>query len=371
MEVNILSYILLIIPLIISVAFLTLMERKILASMQRRKGPNIVGLLGLLQPLADGLKLLFKEIVMPMTSNSIIFLISPIVMFFLSLMHWAVIPFGETYVLVNINFGVLYIFAISSLAAYSILFAGWASNSRYAFLGALRSAAQVISYEVSIGFILVTILLVTGSLNFVEIINFQQRVWLVSPLFPSLVMFIITILAETNRPPFDLPEAEAELVAGYNVEYAASSFALFFLAEYANIILMSALVVIFFFGGGLMPYLNFVSFSIFWFSIKIMIISFIVIWVRAVLPRYRYDQLMFLGWKFMLPLSLGWVVLVFGFVVLGNFFYAELNYFNEFTLIEEINYDIKDFEFKWINEQAKSYRKFWLNLINYFKFLKW
>lgn len=365
-EVNVVSVILLIIPIIVCVAFLTLAERKVLASMQRRKGPNVVGLLGLLQPLADGLKLLLKEIVMPITSNEEIFLFAPIVMFFLSLMHWAVIPFGETYVLVNINFSVLYIFAISSLAAYSILFAGWASNSRYAFLGALRSAAQVISYEVSIGFILVTILLVSGNLNFVQIVNFQRTVWLFSPLFPSLVLFIVTLLAETNRPPFDLPEAEAELVAGYNVEYSASSFALFFLAEYANIILMSALVVIFFLGGGLMPNIlfNIIPYTIFWFSLKILLITFFVLWIRASLPRYRYDQLMFIGWKFMLPISLGWVVLASGFVVILDYIIMQISYFYNANYFSDYDLEVTYGFALWIKEQIDVLHQFYSEVVN-------
>jgi NADH-quinone oxidoreductase subunit H len=303
-------------PVLISVAFLTLAERKVLAAMQRRKGPNVVGFLGLLQPLADGVKLLFKESVLPATANRVIFAVAPIVMFTLSLLNWMVIPFSETSVASDLNFGILYIFALSSLGVYGIVLAGWSSNSRYAFLGGLRSAAQMVSYEVSIGLILITVLLCAGSLNFVKIVAFQEHVWFIVPLFPLFIMFFASALAETNRPPFDLPEAEAELVAGYNVEYSASSFALFFLGEYANIILMSGLCVIFFFGGWLSPF-GFLDGS-FWFSVKMGFIIFMFIWVRAAFPRYRYDQLMRLGWKVFLPLSIGWVVFVASFLVAFN-----------------------------------------------------
>jgi NADH-quinone oxidoreductase subunit H len=311
--VNIVSiviiFLLIAVPVLIGVAFLTLAERKVLAAMQRRKGPNVVGFMGLLQPLADGVKLLFKEAVLPATANKIMFSVAPVTMFAISLLNWMVVPFGETQVAADFNFGVLYIFALSSLGVYGIILAGWSSNSRYAFLGALRSAAQMVSYEVSIGLILITVLLCTGTLNFVKIVSFQEHVWLILPLFPLFLMFFISALAETNRPPFDLPEAEAELVAGYSVEYSASAFALFFLGEYSNIILMSTLCIIFFGGGWLAPFeiLSFLP-SSFWLALKTSLVIFGFVWVRAAFPRYRYDQLMRLGWKVFLPLSLGWVV---------------------------------------------------------------
>jgi NADH-quinone oxidoreductase subunit H len=313
-------FLLVAVPVLLGVAFLTLAERKVLAAMQRRKGPNVVGFLGLLQPLADGVKLLFKEAILPVTSNRVLFSAAPIGMFTISLLNWMVIPFSEIAVASDLNFGVLYIFALSSLGVYGIILSGWSSGSRYAFLGGLRSAAQMISYEVSIGLILITVLLVTGTLNFVKIIVFQEYIWLVVPLFPLFFMFFISALAETNRPPFDLPEAEAELVAGYNVEYSASAFALFFLGEYANIIMMSSLCVILFFGGWISPFYYFfgvdnVFFAPFWFLLKVSFILFVFIWVRAAFPRYRYDQLMRLGWKVFLPLSLGWVVFVSGILV--------------------------------------------------------
>ena len=301
------------VPLLVAVAYLTLAERKIMASMQRRKGPNIVGLYGLLQPLADGLKLFVKETILPSNANLTIFVMSPIFTFLLALLAWCVIPFSEGSVYSDINVGILYILAISSLSVYGIITAGWSSNSKYAFLGALRSAAQMISYEVSIGLILICVLLCSGSLNLTDIVLAQQSIWYCIPLFPVLVMFYISILAETNRAPFDLPEAEAELVAGYNVEYSAMGFALFFLGEYANMILMCALTTITFFGGWLSP-VNFVIFNLIsptlWFSIKTALLLFGFVWVRSAFPRYRYDQLMYLGWKVFLPLSLGWVILI-------------------------------------------------------------
>ena len=301
------------VPLLVAVAYLTLAERKIMASMQRRKGPNIVGLYGLLQPLADGLKLFVKETILPSNANLTIFVMSPIFTFLLALLAWCVIPFNEGSVYSDINVGILYILAISSLSVYGIITAGWSSNSKYAFLGALRSAAQMISYEVSIGLILICVLLCSGSLNLTDIVLAQQSIWYCVPLFPILVMFYISILAETNRAPFDLPEAEAELVAGYNVEYSAMGFALFFLGEYANMILMCTLTTITFFGGWLSP-ANFVIFNLIsptlWFSIKTAFLLFGFIWVRSAFPRYRYDQLMYLGWKVFLPLSLGWVILI-------------------------------------------------------------
>ena len=307
-----------IVPLLLAVAFLTLAERKVMASMQRRKGPNVVGIFGLFQPIADGLKLLVKEPVLPSSANLVIFLFAPVLTFLLSQVAWAVIPFGEGLVLADLNVGLLYIFAISSLGVYGIITAGWSSNSKYAFLGSLRSAAQMVSYEVSLGLILITVLLCVGSLNLTEIVLAQQKVWFAIPLFPLLIMFFISCLAETNRAPFDLPEAEAELVAGYNVEYSSMGFALFFLGEYANMIVMSSLCALFFLGGWLPPF-NLAIFywipGVFWFGIKIVFFLFVFIWVRAAFPRYRYDQLMRLGWKVLLPLSLAWVVLVSGVLI--------------------------------------------------------
>ncbi len=306
------------IPLLLGVAFLTLAERKVMASMQRRKGPNVVGIFGLFQPIADGLKLLVKEPVLPSSANLMIFLFAPVLTFLLSQVAWAVIPFGEGLVLADLNVGLLYLFAISSLGVYGIITAGWSSNSKYAFLGSLRSAAQMVSYEVSLGLILITVLLCVGSLNLTEIVLAQQKVWFCIPLFPLLIMFFISCLAETNRAPFDLPEAEAELVAGYNVEYSSMGFALFFLGEYANMIVMSSLCALFFLGGWLPP-LNLAIFywlpGVFWFGLKIIFFLFLFVWVRAAFPRYRYDQLMRLGWKVLLPLSLAWVVLVSGVLI--------------------------------------------------------
>jgi NADH-quinone oxidoreductase subunit H len=303
--------IILVVPLIGSVAFLTLFERKIIAAMQLRKGPNIVGPFGLFQPLADGLKLMLKEPIIPLGANKFIFLLAPIVTYSLALIAWAVIPISENFVIADVNLGLLYLIAISSLGVYGIIMAGWASNSKYAFLGAIRSAAQMISYEVSMGVIIVCILLLTGTLNLKEIVLSQQDGWYIIPLFPIFIIFFISILAETNRHPFDLPEAEAELVAGYNVEYSSMPFALFFLGEYANMILMSALTTILFLGGWLTPFniewLNFIPGQI-WFILKVTILLFLFIWVRATLPRYRYDQLMRLGWKIFLPFTLIWLV---------------------------------------------------------------
>ena len=307
------------IPLLLAVAYLTLAERKVIAAMQLRKGPNVVGPLGLLQPIADGVKLLFKETVLPTRANKAVFVAAPMVTFSLSLVAWAVVPFDKGVVLADINVGILYLFAISSLGVYGIIMAGWSSNSKYAFLGALRSAAQMVSYEVSIGFIIITVLLLVGSLNLTAIVEAQRSVWFALPLFPMFVIFFVSGLAETSRTPFDLPEAEAELVAGYNVEYAAMTFALFFLGEYANMILMSAMTSILFLGGWLPP-LDMVPFTLVpgpvWFALKIAFLLFVFLWVRATFPRYRYDQLMRLGWKVFLPLSLLWVVLTAGFLLL-------------------------------------------------------
>jgi NADH-quinone oxidoreductase subunit H len=302
----------------LAIAYLTYAERKIIGAMQLRQGPMVVGPLGLLQPIADGLKLLAKETVLPSGANKVVFLVAPMVTFTLALIGWAVIPFGEGLVLADINVGVLYLLAISSLGVYGIIMAGWASNSRYAFLGALRSAAQMVSYEIAIGLIIINVLITAGSLNLSDIVHAQENLWYFIPHFPMFAIFIASILAETNRHPFDLPEAEAELVAGYNVEYSSMSFALFFLGEYGNMILMSAICSVLFLGGWLPPFdiapFTWIPGPI-WFIAKICFILFIFIWARATLPRYRYDQLMRLGWKVFLPASLLWVVVTSGFLV--------------------------------------------------------
>ncbi len=307
-----------VIPILISVAYLTYVERKVIGAIHLRKGPNVVGPFGLLQPLADGLKLFLKETIVPSGANRGVFLIAPCITFILALVAWAVIPFDQGMVLADINVGILYLFAISSLGVYGILMAGWASNSRYAFLGAIRSAAQMVSYEVSMGFIIITVLLCVGSLNLSDIVIAQKNLWFVVPLFPMAVIFFISTLAETNRHPFDLPEAEAELVAGYNVEYSGITFGLFFLGEYANMILMAAMTSILFLGGWLPP-LDMAPFSLvpgpIWFAAKISFCLFIFLWVRATFPRYRYDQLMRLGWKVFLPLSLAAIAIVSGVLV--------------------------------------------------------
>jgi NADH-quinone oxidoreductase subunit H len=306
-----------IVPVLVSVAFLVYAERKVLALIQLRRGPNIVGPFGILQSFADALKLLTKENIIPSGSNKIVFILAPIITMVLSLAAWAVIPFSPGWVVSDINVGVMYLFAISSLSIYGVIMAGWASNSKYPFLGALRSAAQMVSYEVSIGFVIITVLLCVGSLNLTKIVEAQRTVWFAIPLLPMFIVFFISALAETNRLPFDLPEDESTLVAGFFTEYSSASFVLFFLAEYASMILMSAMTVILFLGGWLPPFdifpFNVVP-GIIWFTSKIIFVLFLFIWVRGTFPRYRYDQLMRLGWKIFLPLSLFWVVVTAGFL---------------------------------------------------------
>jgi NADH-quinone oxidoreductase subunit H len=317
---NLIKIILIVVPLLISVAYFTLAERKILGAIQRRRGPNVVGVYGLLQPLSDGFKLLVKETVIPSNANRILFILSPIFTFFLSLVGWAVIPYDQFSIFVEMNISILYLFAISSLGVYGIIMSGWSSNSKYAFLGALRSTAQMVSYEVSIGFIMITVVICCGSFNLQHIIDCQRNVWFLLPFFPLFLMFFISALAETNRHPFDLPEAEAELVSGYNVEYSAMGFALFSLGEYANMLMMSSINVILFFGGWLSP-LSFLTFlpGSFWFGLKICFFVILFVWMRAALPRYRYDQLMGLGWKVFLPVSLGYLMLIFSLLISFNF----------------------------------------------------
>ena len=306
------------VPLLIGVAYLTLAERRVIGFMQLRKGPNVVGPFGMLQPFADALKLMSKETILPAGADKVVFVIAPMLTFVLALVAWAVIPFGEGLVLADINVGILYLFAISSLGVYGVIMAGWASNSKYAFLGALRSAAQMVSYEVSMGLVIINVLLCVGSLNLTDIVEAQRTVWFALPLFPMFIVFFISTLAETNRAPFDLPEGESELVAGYFVEYSSMSFALFFLGEYANMILMSGMTVVLFMGGWLPPLdiypLNLVPGPI-WFILKICLVLFVFLWMRATTPRYRYDQLMRLGWKVFLPFSLIYVVLTAGFLL--------------------------------------------------------
>ena len=309
--------ILIIVPLLLFIAYLTYFERKVIGAMQLRKGPNVVGPFGLLQPIADGIKLLTKETIFPDNSSKFLFIFSPVLTFALALLAWAVIPVDYKVVLSDINVGLMYIFAISSLGIYGIIVAGWSSNSRYAFLGSLRSAAQMISYEVSIGLIIISVLLSSGSLNLTDIVLSQQNMWYVIPHFPMFVIFFISTLAETNRAPFDLPEAESELVAGYNVEYSSMSFGLFFLGEYGNMILMSSMSTILFLGGWLPPfesqYFDLIP-GYLWFLMKVVSLLFVFLWVRATLPRYRYDQLMTLGWKLFLPLSLLWIIITSSFM---------------------------------------------------------
>ncbi len=302
----------LVVPILVAVAMIVWLDRRVWAFVQKRKGPNVVGPFGLLQSLADALKYIFKEIIIPASSNKVIFVLAPVITMTLALAAWAVIPFSATLVLSNINVGILYLFAISSLGVYGIIMGGWASNSKYPFLGSIRSAAQMVSYEVSIGVIIINVLLCTGSLNLNDIILAQQNIWFVIPLFPMFVIFFISALAETNRPPFDLPEAEAELVAGYQTEYSGMMYAMFWLGEYANILLMCAMGSILFLGGWLSPLeiypFNLVP-NILWLIFKILFLFILFALVKSIVPRYRYDQLMRLGWKIFLPLSLLWVVL--------------------------------------------------------------
>ena len=302
----------LLVPVLVSVAMIVWLDRRVWAFVQKRQGPNVVGPFGLLQSLADALKYIFKEIIIPASSNKVIFILAPIITMTLALIAWAVIPFSESQVLANINVGILYIFAVSSLGVYGIIMGGWASNSKYPFLGAIRSAAQMVSYEVSIGIIIINVLLCVGSLNLNDIVIAQKNVWFIIPLFPMFVIFFISSLAETNRPPFDLPEAEAELVAGYQTEYSGMMYAMFWLGEYANILLMCALGSILFLGGWLSP-IDFYPFNLIpgaiWLILKILLLFILFALVKAIVPRYRYDQLMRLGWKIFLPLSLTYVVL--------------------------------------------------------------
>ena len=311
----------LLIPVLVTVAMIVWLDRRVWAFVQKRKGPNVVGPFGLLQSLADALKYIFKEIIVPASSNKVIFILAPIITMTLALVAWAVIPFSESLVLADINVGILYLFAVSSLGVYGIIMGGWASNSKYPFLGAIRSAAQMVSYEVSIGVIIINVLLCAGSLNLNDIVIAQKNMWFVLPLFPMFVIFFISALAETNRPPFDLPEAEAELVAGYQTEYSGMMYAMFWLGEYANILLMCAMGSILFLGGWLPPVeieaLSFVP-TPFWLIFKILFLFILFALVKAIVPRYRYDQLMKLGWKIFLPLSLLWVVLTAGYLLYFN-----------------------------------------------------
>lgn len=305
-------FLVVVIPVLIGVAYFTLAERKVMSAMQRRLGPNVVGYWGLFQPLADGLKLVIKQTIVPNKAQRMLFLFAPVYTFALALTAWAVVPYGESAVVANIELGVVYLLAISTLSVYGLIIAGWSSNSKYAFLGALRSAAQMISYDVSMGLILLSILLFTSSCNLTEIVTAQKTFWFVIPFWPLALMFFISTLAETNRAPFDLTEAEAELVSGYNVEYSAVSFALFFLAEYSNMFLMSLYTSLLFLGGWLspiafLPFFDWIPGS-FWLGLKTAMMAFIFIWVRATLPRYRYDHLMYLGWKCFLPLALGFFI---------------------------------------------------------------
>lgn len=320
--ITLLKVLSIVVPLLLAVAYFTIAERKIMGAIQRRKGPNVIGYIGLLQPLADGLKLFVKETILPTNANTGLFLLAPALSFILSLLSWAVIPLSKGVVISDINIGLLYLLAISSLNVYGILLAGWSSNSKYAFLGAIRSTAQMISYEISIGFSILTVVLCAGSFNLTDIVIAQKKVWFIVPLLPVCIIFYISALAETNRHPFDLPEAEAELVSGYNVEYSAMTFALFFLGEYANMLLMSTIAAILFLGGWLPP-LNIFIFNLvpgtLWLCLKIVIGVIFFIVTRATLPRYRYDQLMYLSWKCFLPITLSYLIFTAG--VLTSFNY--------------------------------------------------
>ena len=315
---EVLKILMLLVPVLVSVAMIVWLDRRVWAFVQKRRGPNVVGPFGLLQSLADALKYIFKEIIIPASSNKVIFILAPIITMTLALISWAVIPFSEDFVLADINVGILYLFAVSSLGVYGIIMGGWASNSKYPFLGAIRSAAQMVSYEVSIGIIIINVLLCVGSLNLSDIVKAQENVWYIIPLFPMFVIFFISALAETNRPPFDLPEAEAELVAGYQTEYSGMMYAMFWLGEYANILLMCALGSILFLGGWLSP-INIFPFNVvpppIWLILKILLLFILFALVKAIVPRYRYDQLMRLGSKVFLPLSLTWVVLTAGYLM--------------------------------------------------------
>ncbi len=328
--VTLLKILVLIVCVLISVAFFTIIERKLMALIQRRRGPNVVGWFGLLQAFCDALKLIIKETIIPNNSNFIIFIFSPIFTLIISLAGWVVIPFQLGAVIANINLGILYFFAVSSLGVYSIIMAGWSSNSKYSFLGALRSAAQMISYEVAIGFTIISVFLCAGSLNLTEVVMAQQKIWYMFPLFPMFIVFFISALAETNRHPFDLPEAEAELVSGYNTEYSAIGFTLFFLSEYASILLMCTMIVLLFLGGWLPPleFLDFIPSSV-WMGSKIIIFVLLFVIIRSVFPRFRFDQLMHLGWKIFIPLTLGWTILVSG-VLYGFSWVINPSYFSFF-----------------------------------------
>jgi NADH-quinone oxidoreductase subunit H len=326
LDVEILKILPPLIPILLLVALFTLFERKILGGIQRRRGPNVVGLWGILQPFADAFKLIFKETIIPGLSNLFLFIIAPVFTFTLSWLSWSIIPLSYGVVLSDINLGLLFLFSVSSLGVYGIIISGWSSNNKYAFLGALRSAAQFVSYEVSIGISIMPVLICTGTLNLTNIVQFQDNLWFFLPLWPSLILFFIASLAETNRVPFDLPEAESELVSGYNVEYAATTFVLFFLAEYSNILIMSSLITIFFFGGWL-PIFNFSFFYLIpgwvWMSLKVCFVVFFFILIRATVPRYRYDQLMNIGWKVLLPISLAYLffVSVFFWIFISDFYF--------------------------------------------------
>ena len=321
----------LLVPVLTAVALIVWLDRRVWALVQKRRGPNVVGPFGLFQSLADALKYLFKEIIIPASSNKIIFILAPIVTMTLALVAWAVIPFNETFVIADINVGILYLFAVSSLGVYGIIMGGWASNSKYPFLGSIRSAAQMVSYEVSIGIIIINVLLCVGSLNLSDIVIAQKDLWFIIPLFPMFIIFFISALAETNRPPFDLPEAEAELVAGYQTEYSGMMYAMFWLGEYANILLMCAMGSILFLGGWLSPIdifpFNIIPGSI-WMIFKILFLFILFSLVKAIVPRYRYDQLMKLGWKIFLPFSLSWVVLTSGYLL--YFDLLPVNYYENF-----------------------------------------